>query len=55
MMSVVDLRKSFVAPNGERIEVLRGVTFAANADAAMKPRAAATAMRVLRMKPPMVC
>jgi len=31
MMSVVDLRKSFVAPNGERIEVLRGVTFAANA------------------------
>jgi lipoprotein-releasing system ATP-binding protein len=31
MMSVVDLRKSFVAPNGERIEVLRGVTFKANA------------------------
>ena len=31
MMSVVDLRKSFVAPNGERIEVLRGVTFAAQA------------------------
>jgi lipoprotein-releasing system ATP-binding protein len=31
MMSVVDLRKNFVAPNGERIEVLRGVTFAANA------------------------
>jgi lipoprotein-releasing system ATP-binding protein len=31
MISVVDLRKSFVAPNGERIEVLRGVTFAANA------------------------
>jgi len=30
MISVVDLRKSFVAPNGERIEVLRGVTFAAN-------------------------
>ena len=30
MMSVVDLRKSFVAPNGERIEVLRGVTFSAN-------------------------
>jgi hypothetical protein len=27
MISVVDLRKSFVAPNGERIEVLRGVTF----------------------------
>ncbi len=31
MISVVDLRRSFVAPNGERIEVLRGVTFAANA------------------------
>ena len=31
MMSVVDLRKSFVAPNGERIEVLRGVTFQATA------------------------
>ena len=31
MISIVDLRKSFVAPNGERIEVLRGVTFAANA------------------------
>ena len=31
MMRVVDLRKSFVAPNGERIEVLRGVTFTANA------------------------
>ena len=30
MMTVVDLRKSFVAPNGERIEVLRGVDFAAN-------------------------
>jgi ABC-type lipoprotein export system ATPase subunit len=30
MISVVDLRKSFVAPNGERLEVLRGVTFAAN-------------------------
>jgi len=29
MISVVDLRKSFVAPHGERIEVLRGVTFAA--------------------------
>lgn len=29
MMQIVDLRKSFVAPNGERIEVLRGVTFAA--------------------------
>ena len=31
MISVVDLRKSFVAPNRERIEVLRGVTFSANA------------------------
>jgi len=31
MISVFDLRKSFVAPNGERIEVLRGVTFSANA------------------------
>ena len=31
MISVVDLRKSFIAPNGERLEVLRGVTFAANA------------------------
>lgn len=31
MISVVDLRKNFVAPNGERIEVLRGVTFAAKA------------------------
>ena len=31
MISVVDLRKSFLAPNGKRIEVLRGVTFAANA------------------------
>jgi ABC-type lipoprotein export system ATPase subunit len=31
MISVVDLRKSFIAPNGERIEVLRGVTFTANA------------------------
>ena len=31
MISVVDLRKSFVSPNGERLEVLRGVTF--NADA----------------------
>ena len=29
MMNVVDLRKSFVAPNGERIEVLRGVNFGA--------------------------
>jgi lipoprotein-releasing system ATP-binding protein len=31
MISVVDLRKSFTAPNGERIEVLRGVTFTATA------------------------
>lgn len=30
MISVVDLRKSFVAPNGERLEVLRGVTFTAS-------------------------
>ncbi len=29
MMNVVDLRKSFVAPNGERLEVLRGVNFSA--------------------------
>ena len=29
MISVVDLRKSFVAPNGERLEVLRGITFSA--------------------------
>jgi|SRR5215213_2249133 len=31
MISVVDVRKSFMAPNGERIDVLRGVTFTANA------------------------
>ena len=31
MIEVVDLRKSFVAPNGERLEVLRGVTFTAKA------------------------
>ena len=31
MISVVDLRKSFTSPNGERLEVLRGVTFNANA------------------------
>ena len=31
MISVVDLRKSFTAPNGDRLEVLRGVTFTANA------------------------
>jgi ABC-type lipoprotein export system ATPase subunit len=30
-LEVVDLRKSFAAPNGERIEVLRGVTIAVNA------------------------
>jgi lipoprotein-releasing system ATP-binding protein len=29
MMNVVDLRKSFIAPNGERLEVLRGVNFVA--------------------------
>src|SRR5688500_4493021 len=28
-LDVVDLRKSFLAPNGDRIEVLRGVTFTA--------------------------
>jgi len=26
-LNVIDLRKSFVAPNGDRLEVLRGVTF----------------------------
>jgi len=31
MISVVDLRKSFTAPNGDRLDVLRGVTFAASA------------------------
>lgn len=31
MIDVVDLRKSFMAPNGERLEVLRGVTFSAKA------------------------
>jgi lipoprotein-releasing system ATP-binding protein len=31
MIKVVDLRKSFMSPGGERIEVLRGVTFSANA------------------------
>lgn len=30
MINVFDLRKSFDAPNGQRIEVLRGVTFTAN-------------------------
>lgn len=29
MISVFDLRKSFSAPNGERLEVLRGLTFSA--------------------------
>jgi len=29
MMRVIDLRKSFIAPNGQRIDVLRGVTFTA--------------------------
>jgi len=28
-LDVVDLRKSFLAPNGDQLEVLRGVTFAA--------------------------
>ena len=31
MIDVVDLRKSFIAPNGDRLEVLRGVTFKADA------------------------
>jgi len=31
MISVVDLRKSFMTPTGKRLDVLRGVTFAANA------------------------
>ena len=31
MINVFDVRKSFVSPNGERLEVLRGVTFTANA------------------------
>ena len=30
MISVVDLRKSFTAPSGERLDVLRGVSFTAN-------------------------
>ena len=29
-LAVVDLRKSFAAPNGERIEVLRGLSFTTN-------------------------
>lgn len=29
MMNVVDLRKSFTAPNGERLDVLRGISFTA--------------------------
>lgn len=31
MINVVDLRKSFVAPDGRRIDVLRGVSFSAGA------------------------
>ena len=31
MINVIDLRKSFVAPNGQRIDVLRGISFTANA------------------------
>lgn len=31
MINVVDLRKSFTAPSGECLDVLRGVTFTANA------------------------
>ncbi len=31
MIKVFDLRKSFEAPSGQRIEVLRGITFEANA------------------------
>ena len=31
MITVVDLRKSFTSPTGARLEVLRGVTFEANA------------------------
>ena len=31
MINVVDLRKSFIAPDGQRLDVLRGVTFSANA------------------------
>ena len=31
MIGVVDLRKSFIAPSGQRIDVLRGITFTANA------------------------
>jgi lipoprotein-releasing system ATP-binding protein len=31
MISVVDLRKSFIAPNGMRLDVLRGISFTANA------------------------
>lgn len=30
-LTVTDLRKSFLSPHGERIEVLRGVTFSVNA------------------------
>jgi lipoprotein-releasing system ATP-binding protein len=35
MIRVVDLRKSFIAPSGQRIDVLRGVTFAANSGESM--------------------
>lgn len=31
MINVVDLRKSFTAPNGQRLDVLRGVSFSADA------------------------
>ena len=34
-LSVTDLRKSFSSPAGERLEVLRGVSFAANAGEAV--------------------
>lgn len=35
LLSVIDLRKSFTSPAGERLEVLRGVTFSANAGEAI--------------------
>ena len=34
-LSVTDLRKSFPAPNGKRIEVLRGASFSASAGEAV--------------------
>ena len=34
-LTVTDLRKSFVSPNGERVEVLRGASFCANAGEAV--------------------